>query len=234
MYNAKYPSCRGKASTGAKRRCRCNVAMVFVPSGNKHSSCFGSTLFNFKLRCRWFVRYSVRSIDIQYISLKMTWDAWQISWVSSGIGHTKCEKPFPIDRGKWHALGSRSSSNRRALFQSQRDTCSMVKWHYCTTVLDIFFAVPENIMMSSKYTGANCHLSGDKMTSVVRWNVPGSLHNLNGMQENQYDPLCEVNAVLFRSASSIFTCHWLQLAGSVENINASASESKHSFIRDMG
>lgn len=47
-------------------------------------------------------------------------------------------------------------------------TCSM-----CSS------AVCQEMMMSSKYTKANCYLTRDKITSMVCWNVLGALQNPN-------------------------------------------------------
>lgn len=44
----------------------------------------------------------------------------------------------------------------------------------------------EKITISFKHTRKNCHLTVEKITSIVRWNVPGPLRNLNGMRMNRY------------------------------------------------
>lgn len=95
-------------------------------------------------------------------------------------------------------------------------------------------AVPEKMMMSSKYTKANCHLIGDKMTSAVCCKVHHALKSLNCMQEKWHNPWCELYAILSQSTFSIPTCQKLQVASKVGNFKASPSESIHLSTLGMG
>lgn len=62
-----------------------------------------------------------------------------------------------------------------ALIQGQRETCSVQQRHYGASVLDMFVCNSEEMIMSSKYSKANGHLTGDERTPMVWWKVPGSL-----------------------------------------------------------
>lgn len=62
-------------------------------------------------------------------------------------------------------------------------------------------------MTLSKYANANYHFTGDKMSSIVRWNALRALRNRKGMWENWYNRWCKTNAALSRSPCSSSTCH---------------------------
>lgn len=65
--------------------------------------------------------------------------------------------------------------------------------------------VREKSLIPFKHVMKNFHLTGDKMTSMVREKLPVVHLGPNGLPESLYNPSCEVNASLLQSVSSIST-----------------------------
>lgn len=95
---------------------------------------------------------------------------------------------------------------RIAVLQVQSDAwfcaAATIRFDYVQMHLS---AVLEKMMISSKYTEGNCHLTGVEMRAVVSWQVPHALQSTNCMRVNLYIPWCEGNAVSWRSASPIYS-----------------------------
>lgn len=79
----------------------------------------------------------------------------------------------------------------------------------------------EKVIASTKYTRINCHLTVKIMTSIARWNVPGSSRILNCILMSWYSAWYEVKAVLIQSTSWSSTWQYPLFAARLEKIASS-------------
>lgn len=204
-----------------------NVAEAFMFSIDKLSNCLGSPFPACCQVLQQFLPDSERGVDKQFINSK-----WLHFYYWKWCFHVAYCVPIVWSEFQWTKAYPMSKKSifflkhlhflmfyvAPALCPNENTvrTCSI-----CPS------AVREETMIEPKYTIANCHLTGDRMTFMVRWRVPGAFWCPNDLQKNRYTPWFEVNLVRWRSASSISTFQQPQWACKVENIYSSPEESIH-------